>query len=523
MQARSHAYRRPSTASGRLSTAAAPTYHRPSPPQALAANRSEYWGTHGSVENSNPTSQGYHKQQQQQQYVSRRPQGGRRIRVRERPLSAGCHPTSLTSARSPNLGAATTTIAVKACTRNRAGIVRGGGREGRAAPPPTPPSPRSSSISHLATTPPAAPQHRQQQPTAVAAALDFPKSTPCIRPHEERRRRPSTAGANRNPAAECDAVEYGYLDHHYDDEPTVCVPVESPPVMSSGFRGVGRTTRSIGAGDDEGSHSVLAENVRVEGKAERLAAAAPQQYPSTTGAGTVMVPPNFTPPPNANRSTIYTQSSHSATRTAEVSGRRRRPASAAPPRSRTDNGCDEDLKGGGNGNGGCVDTEGRTETTRGRTAVRGDGRGVQRPRSASASTGRRAHTYGVDGAEQLCADRRSFGAFTPDSCGKGRPSPVDGGCHNGLVARARPQSASAAPPAVIPSFVVSEKQVLRFFGHLTEGERFVVTATAARITKTPTQSRRSPCAFQHIGGTPLRARPTAYPSNGGWNSRNSTD
>lgn len=468
MQARSHAYRRPSTASGRLSSEAAATYHRPSPPKALAANRSEYWGTHASVENHDHRSQGY---QQQQQYVSRRPQRGRGVRVRERPLSAGCHPTSSPSGRSSTIGAATATIAVEACTRNRAGIVRGGGREGRAAPPPTPPSPRSSSSSsHLVTTPPAAPQHRQQRPIAVAAALYSPKSTPRIPPHEMRRRRPSTAGAKRNPAAEYDDGGYGnYHYHEYDNEPTKRVPAGFPPTMSSGFSGVRRSTAGVCAGDDGGLHTDFGENDSAASQAQRPAAIA-LSHPPTTDAGADMIQLNCVPPQNTNQSTIYRQGSRGATRTMEVAGRRRRPASAAPPRSRANNVCVEDLNGRGEGNGGSFDADWRMGTTRGRTIVRGGGRGMQRPRSASASTGKRAQMNGVDGTQQLRADRRSFGAFAPVSAGAVRSSLVDDGR---AVGHGRPQSASATSPAVVPSFVVSEKQVLRFFGHLTEGEKFV--------------------------------------------------
>lgn len=76
---------------------------------------------------------------------------------------------------------------------------------------------------------------------------------------------------------------------------------------------------------------------------------------------------------------------------------------------------------------------------------------------------------GVDGTQQFRADRRSFGASAPASAGAVRSSLAGDGR---AVGHARPQSASATSPAVVPSFVVSEKQVLRFFGHLTEGERF---------------------------------------------------
>lgn len=507
MQARSHAYRRPSTASGRLSSAAAATYHRPSPPRALAANRSEYWGIHGSVDNNN-ISQGFNHHHDDQNN-SRRPQGGRGFRRGERPSSAGCYPTSSPCNQPATNGSTTTSITVKACTRNRAGIVSVGGRNGRATPPPTPPSLDSSPSSHVATTPPAGLQHRQQQPTPVAEALYSPKSTPHIPTHELPRRRPSTAGAKRIPSAD-DHVECGRYHYQYNDEPTKRVPVESPPTMPSGFGRDDRTKREFYVKDDGGLYSVLVEDDRDVGQAKRPAAAALSR-PPTAGAGAIVIPTSTNyAPSNANQGTIYRQSSRSETRTTGVASRRRRPASAAPPRSRTNNAYNEHLNGSGDDNGGVVDADWRKETTRGRTAVSGGGRGVQRPRSASASTGRRAHMYGVDDAEQVCDGRRSFGASMPVSAGAVRSSPSGGGGRrSGVVALARPQSASAAPPVVVPSFVVSEKQVLRFFGHLTEGETFVLPSPCHELPERPHSpiSLRSLSHRHHWG--PLASPPPA--------------
>lgn len=48
------------------------------------------------------------------------------------------------------------------------------------------------------------------------------------------------------------------------------------------------------------------------------------------------------------------------------------------------------------------------------------------------------------------------------------PTDRTGSRHHSLSC-ARPQSSH--PPAVVPAFVLSEKQVLRFFGHLSEGKK----------------------------------------------------
>eukprot|EP00752_Nemacystus_decipiens_P017835 g15991.t1 len=158
--------------------------------------------------------------------------------------------------------------------------------------------------------------------------------------------------------------------------------------------------------------------------------------------------------PSLNRSIVYRSSSGDERGRAAVdaTGRRRRPASAAPPRSRATHTYDRfrsSAEGGGSSEGGTERGPGRVsvgDPARGRPIVRVGGRGVQRPRSASATTGRRGSVSDV-------------GTFAPFCTDAARSSPS--------AARRRPQSASA-PAAAVPSFVVSEKQVLRFFGHLTE-------------------------------------------------------
>ncbi|CAM9350752.1 unnamed protein product [Scytosiphon promiscuus] len=130
-QLKLQAYRRPSTASGRLSSA--PTaLHQQSSPRALVADRSEYWGNHGR-RHSNNDDESIGAGTTPRNNSLKRPQGAQGLRARGRPSSAGYYRASPPGAASPAVSV------VEACTRNHAGIVRGGGRDGRAAPPPTPP------------------------------------------------------------------------------------------------------------------------------------------------------------------------------------------------------------------------------------------------------------------------------------------------------------------------------------------------------------------------------------------------
>lgn len=471
------AYRRPSTASGRLSSQAATTYHRPAPPK-LAANRSEYWGAGSNNSNkgdSNSVSRGGY---QRQQRFARQPPGSHGFLVRERPLSAGCHPSTSSSSRAPaNIAAGGTTTAVETCTRNRAGIVRSGGRDGRAAPPPTPPPPRSPSSPHVAANSPAWQKQQGQRPGAPQDNM--------------RRRRPSTAGPQRSPAAAASAAAAAAVAaaenisyyRRFDHEPArvsstenVSMPAGDAVAVSPGFSGVGCSSGGTRGGEHMRSPRDGAE---LGGCAPRPRAGDPLacqgcSFPSRVGhdgdggqaacqqsemAGTAHLS-THAQSPSLNRSIVYRRSSggDERGRSAHVTGCRRRPASAAPPRSRVTNVCDrfrDRAEGRGSSRDGTesgFDRVSAVEPTRGRPNARDGGRGVmQRPRSASATTGRRASLSDV-------------GAFATFAAGGGVRTPPS-------AARARAQSASTTPAAVVPSFVVSEKQVLRFFGHLTEGEK----------------------------------------------------
>lgn len=447
MQARVHAYRRPSTASGRLSSQAATTYHRPAPPNKLAPGRSEYRGAGSHSNNAHSNSDVSRGGYQGQQRFSRG------LRVRERPLSAGCHPVSSLSSRVPtSIAAGGTTTAVETCTRSRAGIVRGGGRDGRAAPPPTPPPPRSPSSPRVAPSPPASQQKQGQQPL-------------CAPPDSMRRRRPSTAGAKRSPAAAA-AESYEYC-RRFDAAPgrgASAEDVDAPAddgAMSQGFTGAGCSSggnfdseeRRLVAGDTvAGQIHSFPSRVDPDGDVGQVACPAGETAEATH-------PPSHAQSPSLGRSVVYTGSSRDERgRTTDVTGYRRRPASAAPPRSRATNTYDRfhiSAKGGSSSSSGGTESDfGRVpavEPSRGRLSARAGGRAVHRPRSASATTGRRAPAYDV-------------GASTPAAAGGIRSSTS--------VARPRAQSASSTTAAVVPSFVVLEKQVLRFFGHLTEGETF---------------------------------------------------
>lgn len=458
VQARAHAYRRPSTASGRLSSQAAATYHRPAPPK-LAANRSEYWGTGSNSSNNNThrnsdVSRGGH---QRPQRFSRQPQGPHGPRGRERPLSAGCHPASSPSSRAPtSIAACGATAAVETCTRNRAGIVRGGGRDGRAAPPPTPPPTRSPSSPRVAASPSASQQKQGQQSR--------------IPPDYMRRRRPSTAGSRRSPnaAAEDAGYEYYRQFHHTSirGAPAEGVTAGGAAAMSPGFRDVG-----CSSGGDHG-----AEGRRAPRDGAELVVGPPRPLGGDTLAcqghslssrvedhdGDVSQAErqaSRTGGTSLNRSVVYRRSSRDERgAAAEIAVCRRRPASAAPPRSRATNTYDRFQHSSPEGGGSSDGTEsgfGRVSAVepRGRLSVRAGGRGMPRPKSASATTGRRARVSDAD-------------SFAPVAAGGVRSSPS--------VASPRAQSAST-PAAVVPSFVVSEKQVLRFFGHLTEGESLYKT------------------------------------------------
>ena len=420
-------------------------------------------------------SRGGYQQQQRQHYSSRRPQGPRGYRVRERSLSAGYRPVSSPSYRSCPTAAAPTTAAVESCTRDRAGIVRGGGRDGRAAPPPTPPPPSSPPApSSDATGPPWS--QKQQQPNSARYATSTSR-TPA---HCVHRRRPSTAGAMRSStgvAREC----YAY-------EPTKGVPAEDlagggnlagcshaeeerrAPIDDAGLD-ARPPLSSIGGGTIACRGHSLSPRV-----GEGDGPAGGREKRTATGAANVMrhspTAAAVAAASNLDRIIGYKDDSRDERGTpGAVTGLRRRPASAAPVRSPTINADNGDRDGsdgrgiasstGDGSNNGFDGVWGADTTPRGRPSVRSDDRGVhrQRPRSASATTRGRPRMCDLGGDER----QQSFEASTP-----GR---FDGFQGSPSVARPRPRSASSARPAVVPSFVVSEKQVLRFFGHLSEGDK----------------------------------------------------
>lgn len=433
-------------------------YQRPAPPE-LAANRSEYWGTGSNSNNCRSNNDVSRRSYREQECFPHQPQGPRGLRVRERPQSAGCHPVSPPSSRAP------TNIAVQSCTRNRAGIVRGGGRDGRAAPPPTPPPPRFPSSPGVAASPSEFQRNQGQQPAA-------PPDNVC-------RRRPSTAEPKRSQTVVA-AEDVGYEHYrHFDHAPTRGAPAEDAPAgvaiaIPPGFGDVGyssgdthcaefRHSSRNGAGHvacpprPPAGNTFSCQGHSLHSRAAHhgdVSQAARHEESETAGA---TFPPRHVRSPSLNRSIVYRRSSRGERgAAAEVTGLRRRPASAAPPRSRAADTYGRFRTGtrGVESSSSSDSTEsgfGRdlaVEPSRGRLNVRAGGRGMQRPRSASATAGRRACTSDV-------------GEFAPTAGGGARPPP--------FAARPRAQSASI-PAAVVPSFVVSEKQVLRFFGHLTEGE-----------------------------------------------------
>lgn len=474
VQARSHAHRRPSTASGRLTAAPMVAYHRPSPPRALAVDKSKYSGAHGSmVDNvydydnncsrAGSTTRGIY-----------RPDGARSRRVRERPMSAGCYRPASPSVRT---SVGFSSIAVETCTRNPAGIVRGGGRDGRAAPPATPPrSPRSSSLDTGATA--TSRQHQHNQPPTAAATLSR-RSSPRTPPphHTANHRRPSTAGVKSRAGV---GIGDGFYHHGHENASTTNVQVAHTGNNDTDFNpSENPDTHAQRAHGDEvevshGGVPYFARNGVADHEDHGCLYSSRKEYRGV-GDQEEHTEMTLTATPTPEATDAATTAQHRNTRTTirrnahEAPSSRKRPASANSARSRTTNDHqgdrDDHRDGGGSGAG---NSQWGAETTRGRRNVHGWDRKTQRPRSASATTRGRAHTYGASGTELLA--QRPLGSCRPMSATGVRSTPADGG-RNVLREHARPQSAATAtPPAVVPSFVMSEKQVLRFFGHLTEGK-----------------------------------------------------
>lgn len=465
VQARSHAHRRPSTASGRLTAAPMVAYHRPSPPRALAVDKSKHSGAHGSMVD-NVYGYGNNSRAGSITRGIYRPDGARSCRIRERPMSAGCYRPASPSART---SVGFSSAAVETCTRNPAGIVRGGGRDGRAAPPATPP--RSSRCSSLDTGATATLyQHQHNQPPVAAATPSRRSSPRTPPPHTVNHRRPSTAGVKRSR----DHVGVGDGCYHHGYENASMTSVQVVPVGNNdiGFNpsenpvshehcapgdevevshGAAPSFTRNGVADHEDHGCLYSSRKEYRGVGDQ------EEHTATTLPAT--------PSPEAIDGASTTMRRNAQ----EAPSRRRRPASANSARSRTTNGHqgDPDHYGDGGGSGAGYSKWG-AETTRGRRNMRSWDRKMQRPRSASATTRGRAHTYDASGTELLA--QRPLESCRPMSSTGVRSPPVDG-VRSGLREHARPQSAAAATrPAVVPSFVVSEKQVLRFFGHLTEGK-----------------------------------------------------
>lgn len=201
-QAWRQVFRRPFTASGRLSSA------KPQPPDSIGGSRTEYRGSqHRQIGDQNtgdldggstPVSIDRIPCALEARGPDYRP---------TRPYSAGCHsslPFMPTVADpSPPTEKNIPSAEVVACTRDPAGIVRGGGRGGRSAPPPTPP-PKSPSTPPSITRP------------MSAASGSPPRTSQAIIPY----RRPSTVGqmrrtnCNDNPehlrSLNIDGVAYGF-------------------------------------------------------------------------------------------------------------------------------------------------------------------------------------------------------------------------------------------------------------------------------------------------------------------------
>ncbi|CAM9271883.1 unnamed protein product, partial [Hapterophycus canaliculatus] len=482
-QCKLRAYRRPSTASGRLSSA--PTaFHRQLSPKAFASDRSEYWGNHGGGGQNSRIDNNHDRFKAGatlRPNFFQRPQGAQGLRTRDRPSSAGYYRAS-----SPG-SAAPAPSAVEICTRNRAGIVRGGGRDGRAAPPPTPPSHDYSSQRFESA--PRRPQQQQQQQhqqvTAAAAAAAHPsKHAPLMPPFQNvNRRRPSTGGARRSNVTTA-VGEIGdtsrEIDHRCDNASEGGDWVNYPPSGGGGDNSLvshGRGTGGTPAADEwRASKEGLEPEAQTEQRHSTAAAAIPLHTPQSSSLD--------------QSTTIYRRSSRSdSERNRDSRGApscRRRPASAtALFRSRGIEDCDhraihnngEEGRAGG-GYSYCENVVGfdanrkGEEAGRGRRAVGGGGgAGLRRPRSASPTTGsiESAYRYGVDGGgaaqqQYLLARRPASAAAAVQPFSKGH------GCgRTDLRARLPPENAAVhTPPAVVPSFVVSEKQVLRFFGYLTE-------------------------------------------------------
>lgn len=205
-QAWRQAFRRPCTASGRLSSV------KPQPPDSNGGSRTKYRGFQrrqigdqnaGDLDGGSPPVT-----------IDRIPcaLGVRGPEYRPTsPYSAGCHgslPFTFTFAGpSPPTEKNISSAAVVACTRDPAGIVRGGGRGGRSAPPTKPP-PKSPSTPPSITRP-------------MTAALGNPSHTSqAIIPY----RRPSTVGQ---------VHRTNYKDH---PEPLISLDVDG---VAYGFRGEG--------------------------------------------------------------------------------------------------------------------------------------------------------------------------------------------------------------------------------------------------------------------------------------------